>query len=101
MGKFCLGLQGIVLQHLECHGTYDIFSSMRVPKTERNLPCCHPDFSIHQNNLKLQPLGLPGHPHSTQLGPPGFQQPQSDRISRESRVRKFQWQPATLSLDPK
>jgi hypothetical protein len=58
-------------------------------------------LTLTQNNLRLQPLGLPGHPHSTELDLTGFQQPQSDSISRESRVRKFQWQPAPLSLDPK
>jgi hypothetical protein len=26
---------------------------MRVPKTERNLPSCHPDFSIHYNMSKI------------------------------------------------
>ncbi len=48
-------------------------------------------LTFTQNNLRLQPLCLLSHPHSTQFDSIGFQQPQSNSISRESRVRKFQW----------
>ncbi len=48
-------------------------------------------LTLTQNNLRLQPLGLPSHPHSTHFDSIGFQQPQYNNIPRESRIRKFQW----------
>ncbi len=47
-----------------------------------------------KNNLRLQPLGLLGHPHSTQLYLIGCQQPQFNNIIRKSWVKKFQWHSA-------